>query len=90
MIAILIGQLDNFLERVREYVALQHEGVDGSWDLGFHVYGQPQISASSGCNGQAHEVFLIGEALASTQGLATSIACMARIAVTVSHLDASP
>jgi hypothetical protein len=89
MVAILIGQLDDFLERVREYVASQHEGTEGSWELGFHVYGQHQASIAPGCQSQAQEVFMIGEALASTQELATSIACMARIAVTVSLLSVS-
>jgi len=84
MIAILIGQLDNFLERVKEYVMAQHEGVEGTWELNFHVYGQHQASATSDWESESPEIFLIGEALASTQELATSVACVARIAVTVS------
>ncbi|RYP32718.1 hypothetical protein DL767_005052 [Monosporascus sp. MG133] len=65
---ILIKQLDTLLERVKAYAKLQHRNAEGTWDLGFHVYGR-------GTN----EVFLVGEALASTQELATSVANIARI-----------
>jgi hypothetical protein len=85
----LIGQLDNYLERVKEYVASQHEGTAGTWELNFHKYGQQQVSTLPGTEGQPSEIFLIGEALASTQKLATSVVCVARIAATVSHLGAS-
>ncbi|KAF2823830.1 hypothetical protein CC86DRAFT_408850 [Ophiobolus disseminans] len=79
---ILIGQLDSYLERVKGYVALQHEDMEGTWELGFHVYGQHQVSSRSSDTGQPSEVFIIGEALASTQQMATNVACMARIAAT--------
>ena len=46
------------------------------WDLDWHIYGQHQTTA----DGQPAEVFLIGEALASTQQLANSVASSARIA----------
>ncbi|KAF9636558.1 hypothetical protein BFW01_g7454 [Lasiodiplodia theobromae] len=72
---ILIDQLDTLLERVKAYVAAQHRDHSG-WELDFHVYGK-QVPPSS-------EIFLIGEALASSQQLATSLACTARIATTVS------
>ncbi|KAJ4353830.1 uncharacterized protein N0V89_005560 [Didymosphaeria variabile] len=74
--AILIGQLDSVLKQIKEYVAEQHRGVEGTWDLDWHVYGQHQTTA----DGQPAEVFLIGEALASTQELARSVASTARIA----------
>jgi hypothetical protein len=80
----LIDQLDNYLERIKEYVALQHQDVEESWELEFHVYGQHQVSTLPLNRGQPSEIFLIGEALASTQQLATSIAHVARIAATVS------
>ncbi|KAL1608232.1 hypothetical protein SLS60_003171 [Paraconiothyrium brasiliense] len=76
--AILIGQLDSVLKRIKEYVTDQHQGVKGTWDLDWHVYGQHQTTA----DGQPAEVFLIGEALASTQELARSVASTARIATT--------
>ncbi|EMR68246.1 putative caib baif family enzyme protein [Eutypa lata UCREL1] len=66
---ILIKQLDTLLDRVKKYVALQHKKADGTWEFDYHLYGK-------GTN----EVFLVGEALASTQELATSVANIARIA----------
>ncbi|KAK0645210.1 hypothetical protein DIS24_g8079 [Lasiodiplodia hormozganensis] len=75
---ILIDQLDTLLERVKAYVAAQHRDHSGCWELEFHVYGR-QVPPSS-------EIFLIGEALASSQQLATSLACTARIATTLGHL----
>jgi hypothetical protein len=83
MLAILISQLDGFLERVKEYVAVQHEDAEGTWELDFHVYGQHHVSTVAPNIGQPAEVFLIGEALASTQVLATSAVCAARVAITV-------
>jgi hypothetical protein len=83
MLAILINQLDDFLERVNDYVAIQHKDAEGTWQLDFHVYGQHQISTMASDQRQPAEVFLIGEALASTQTLATSVACVARVAITV-------
>ncbi|KAH8725190.1 hypothetical protein GQ44DRAFT_681477 [Phaeosphaeriaceae sp. PMI808] len=77
---ILIGQLDNYLERVKAYVALQHEDADGIWELDFHVYGQDRNLTRLSNKEQPSEIFVIGEALASTQTLATSVACLARIA----------
>lgn len=79
----MISQLDGFLERVKDYVALQHEGQEGTWELDFHVYGQNQVSTLPLNKGQPAEIFLIGEALASTQALATSVAATTRVACTV-------
>ncbi|KAJ4303013.1 hypothetical protein N0V90_001904 [Kalmusia sp. IMI 367209] len=73
---ILIGQLDFVLKMIKQYVAQQHAGVKGTWDLDWHIYGQHQTTA----DGQPAEVLLIGEALASTQELANSVASTARIA----------
>ncbi|KAF2446173.1 hypothetical protein P171DRAFT_430385 [Karstenula rhodostoma CBS 690.94] len=73
---ILIGQLDSLLKEIKNYVAEQHKDAMGTWDLDWHVYGQHQTTA----DGQPAEVFLIGEALASTQELARSVASTARIA----------
>ncbi|KAL5445526.1 hypothetical protein PMIN06_008065 [Paraphaeosphaeria minitans] len=73
---ILIVHLDSVLKEIKTYVAKQHEDVDGQWDLDWHVYGQHQTTT----DGRPAEVFLIGEALASTQELARSIASTARIA----------
>lgn len=82
-VAILIGQLDNYLERIKGYIKSQHEDEDGTWELDFHVYGQHQVSKLPETEGQPGEVFIIGEALASSQALATRVACLARIAATV-------
>lgn len=55
---------------------MQHADAEGTWDLDWHIYGQNQTNA----NGQPAEVFLVGEALASTQDLANSVASTARVA----------
>lgn len=81
--AILIQQLDDFLSRVKDYVTTQHIGAPGTWELDFHIYGQQSISTLPLTKGQPSEVFIIGEALASTQELATSICSIARIACVV-------
>lgn len=76
---ILIANLPSFLRRVKEYVVQQHAHVDkkDKWELEFHTYGQnPRASSST----QQGEVFIVGEALASTQSLATSVSSCARIA----------
>lgn len=81
---ILIEQLPNLLEVIKEYVTQQHKGVDGKWELGFHTYGRDQIlqnSASSGASAPfVGQIFLVGEAFADTQSLATSVATTAKTA----------
>ncbi|KAF1998849.1 hypothetical protein P154DRAFT_577470 [Amniculicola lignicola CBS 123094] len=77
---ILIRQLDSFLERAKAYAQKQHADIQESWELDFHVYGQNQISALPEKAGQPSEIFLIGEALAPSQDLATSVISAARIA----------
>lgn len=61
------------LERTKGYVRQQHKKAEGTWDLDFHIYGR-------GTN----EIFLVAEALGSTQELATSVANVTRIACIVS------
>lgn len=84
--AILINQLDNLLKRIKEYVAKQHEKAEGTWDLDWHIYGQNQVTP----DGHPAEIFLVGEALASTQELATSVVSTARIATVVSASRQQP
>ncbi|KAK6221103.1 hypothetical protein LQW54_001676 [Pestalotiopsis sp. IQ-011] len=66
---ILIRQIDDFVTRIRDYVDTQHRDSSGWWKVDFHVHGR-----------NTDEVFLVGEALADTQVLATSVASTARIA----------
>jgi hypothetical protein len=83
--ACLIGQLDTFLEDlVKPYIASQHKDA-GEWQLEFHKYGQHQVSTLPNQLGQAGEVMIIGEALASTQEIANSLAATARFATAVSR-----
>ncbi|QPC76788.1 hypothetical protein HYE68_007540 [Fusarium pseudograminearum] len=71
---ILIPQIDKLLARVKLYVAQQHTEPTSEWKLDFHVYGKGQ-SSSTGLG----QLFIVGEALASTQQLANSIASKARV-----------
>ncbi|KAF2012861.1 hypothetical protein BU24DRAFT_484675 [Aaosphaeria arxii CBS 175.79] len=85
---ILIGQLDSFLSRIKAYVKMQHEDVDGSWELDFHTYGRDQVSSVKDKLGELSEIFLVGEALADSQDLAASVVSTARIAtIHGSYLD---
>ncbi|KAM5356919.1 hypothetical protein ACJ41O_003565 [Fusarium nematophilum] len=70
---ILISQIDTVLARVKAYVAEQHREVSG-WKLDFHLYGKGQHTATG-----PGEIFVVAEALAPTQQLATSVASKARI-----------
>ena len=75
-LAIMIRQIDTLLDRVKNYVRMQQDKLeDETWDLDFHVYGRG-----------TGEIFVVGEALAPTQELATSIASIARIATIVSFI----
>ncbi|KAI1641902.1 uncharacterized protein F4817DRAFT_354467 [Daldinia loculata] len=74
---ILISQLDELLKLVKRYAVEQHSHVTEKWEFDFHIYGKPE----EGVESASPEVFLIGEALAPTQELATSIAATARIGV---------
>ncbi|XDG08102.1 hypothetical protein ABKA04_007717 [Annulohypoxylon sp. FPYF3050] len=75
---ILIKQLDSLLDIVRGYAADQHSDVPEKWELDFHIYGNQDENATAT---SSQEVFIIGEVLATSQELATSIAATARIAV---------
>ncbi|KAH7198869.1 uncharacterized protein B0J16DRAFT_280795, partial [Fusarium flagelliforme] len=67
---ILISQIDKVLARVKLYVAQQHPEITSHWKLDFHVYGKGQFPG---------QLFIVAEALASTQQLANSIASKARV-----------
>lgn len=73
---ILIQQLPSFLSRVKAYVVQQHSQVQDGWLVDFHIYGFDSTRPAQ----VPGEVFLVGETLAETQALATSIASCARIA----------
>lgn len=73
---ILIQQLPSLFSRVRAYVTEQHSHVREAWSLDFHIYGfNPSIPVE-----HRGEVFLVGEALAENQAVATDIASCARVA----------
>ncbi|KAK0763522.1 hypothetical protein N5P37_002899, partial [Trichoderma harzianum] len=71
----LISQLHPLLDRIKAYVAKQHEHVTEKWELGFHIYGYDEANKAV----HAKNVFLVAEALAETQATATSIASAARV-----------
>ncbi|PTD11843.1 hypothetical protein FCULG_00005107 [Fusarium culmorum] len=71
---ILIPQIEKLLARVKLYVAQQHTEHTSEWKLDFHVYGKGQSSPMG-----LGQLFIVGEALASTQKLANSIASKARV-----------
>ncbi|KAI8163938.1 hypothetical protein KHU50_007402, partial [Colletotrichum sp. SAR 10_65] len=71
---ILINQLDDLLSLVKAYVKQQHPNIPGNWDLDFHTYGQGQSTPLG-----PGEVFIIAEAVAPTQELATGLVSTARI-----------
>ncbi|TDZ35396.1 hypothetical protein CTRI78_v011492 [Colletotrichum trifolii] len=71
---ILINQLDSLLTLVKAYVKKQHPDISGNWDLDFHLYGKGQTTPLG-----PGEVFIIAEAVAPTQQLATAIVSTARI-----------
>ncbi|KAI0886380.1 uncharacterized protein GGS22DRAFT_128125 [Annulohypoxylon maeteangense] len=74
---ILIEQLDSLINIVKGYAADQHSQISEKWELDFHTYGKQDENDSAN---PSKEIFIIGEALAPTQELATSIAATARIA----------
>jgi hypothetical protein len=72
------------IKRVKGYVAEQHREADGTWDLDFHYYGKSdELGDDTVSETPVPEVFIIGEALASSQELASSVAATAKIATTV-------
>ncbi|KAF2181398.1 hypothetical protein K469DRAFT_713831 [Zopfia rhizophila CBS 207.26] len=70
---ILTGQIDKFLTRVHNYVTYQHREVDQWWEVALHKFGAWDKEAPG-------EVWVMCEALAQTQELATSLASTARVA----------
>ena len=74
---ILISQIDKVLARVKLYVAQQHPEITSHWKLDFHVYGKGQFPG---------QLFIVAEALASTQQLANIIASRARVGMIASLL----
>ncbi|EXJ69917.1 uncharacterized protein A1O5_06990 [Cladophialophora psammophila CBS 110553] len=76
---ILLNQIDDFLVRVKGYVRQQH-GTQDSWHLAFHIYDGKHKDIASELPRAPGEIFLIGEAMAGTQALATALADTARIA----------
>ncbi|KAJ0296861.1 hypothetical protein COL5a_004915 [Colletotrichum fioriniae] len=73
---ILIEQLDDLLILVKAYVKQQHKDVSGDWDLDFHTYGKGQSTPTG-----PGEIFIVAEAIAPTQELATGLVSTARIAL---------
>lgn len=69
--------------RVKAYVA-QNQVDQGVWKLDFHTYGRTGRVDGQRVDLQPDEVFIIGEALAETQSLATAVADTARVATVVS------
>ena len=81
---ILIGQLDSFLDKVRQDAqATYPELRDGRASLHFHVYGKNAVMGASEPMAGAlpHEVGLLGEVTAPTQQAANAICNSTRIAV---------
>ncbi|KAI1256795.1 hypothetical protein MGN70_001921 [Eutypa lata] len=71
---VLIGQMDKFIATVKGYVKMEYVDVSEPWELEWHIIGK-------GDNGSVpQDVALIGEALAPTQELATSLVAKAKIA----------
>jgi len=71
------------LERVKLYVTEQHKDVHGQWELQFHTWGRLEKTDQPDNGSPVPEVFIIGEVLAPTQDLATSLAATAKVATTV-------
>ena len=74
---ILISQLDSLLDIVKGYVVKQHTHIKEKWELDFHIYGRDEKNPQ---NAPPGAVFIVGEALAESQRVATSVASTARIA----------
>lgn len=72
---ILIPQIHSFLDTAKEFARVQHSHIDEHWDVGFHVYGfnerDPEHVPS--------EVFIVAEAIAESQDIATSLASTIRV-----------
>ena len=83
---ILIGQLDELFLGIKDYVKMQHRHVTESWDVDFHVYGLNEDQSGSRSPKVLKNalsmpgIFIVGEAIAQSQEVATSVASTARIA----------
>ncbi|EXJ56920.1 hypothetical protein A1O7_07264 [Cladophialophora yegresii CBS 114405] len=77
---ILVGQLDKVIARIKEYVTFQHKHITEKWDLEFHVYGRDENWTGEGRPYSGSKgIFVVGEAVAESQHVATSICASARI-----------
>ncbi|PVH89439.1 hypothetical protein DL98DRAFT_402406 [Cadophora sp. DSE1049] len=79
---IMIKQIDNSLERIKEHLKKQNKNIQGEWDIGFHVYGGKGIMGSLeplDSDYFPREIFIVGEVLAPTQTAANAIASSARV-----------
>ena len=74
---ILIQRLPSLLGRAKTYVQEKHAHTQERWELEFHVYGYDLRKSKRTSTG---DVFIVGEARAQTQDLATSVASSARVA----------
>jgi hypothetical protein len=71
---ILIPQIHDFLSVIKTTMAQQHTHIEESWDIGWHVYG-----LNGNAQPVAKEVFVVGEVIAESQAVATSLASTARV-----------
>ncbi|KAI7782692.1 hypothetical protein LA080_013028 [Diaporthe eres] len=80
---VLIGQIDDYLERVRGYVRERCPFLDKSeaCRLIFHVYGINGVMGplETQAAGLAHEIAILGEVVAPNQELASTIANSTRV-----------
>ena len=81
----ILGQLDDWLERLRQKIAARvhmvfGNGLDGQWHLGIRVYGRDGTMGALEPmrHAQAHEVALVFELTATSQDLARSLAGITR------------
>lgn len=73
------------LPLVKKYVSDQHQSLTAKWDLDFHIYGNDKSSSSG-----TKQLFVVTEAVAETQQLASSLASKARVAMIVSTFSDVP
>lgn len=80
---ILIGQIQDFLKRIRAFLHGRFPDLDMSENcrLIFHVYGENGVMGplETQTAGSAHEIAILGEVVAPTQELAATIANTTRI-----------
>jgi acyclic terpene utilization AtuA family protein len=78
---ILIGQLDDFLDRVVAHVETMHPDlVSGDAEVHFHVYGRDGVMGKQEPSSQVpYEVGILGEVTAATQERANAICTNVRV-----------